>query len=132
MREAFSFIEVIISVVILAFLGTAMLNFNSFNKRAMEKNIMMQDSILLTSSLIFVDKIDNDKEVSLLELTSFKKLNDEDKKFLNSIEMSLEKEVIDKQFLYNDGNNSIYMDYGDLSIKYNDYTINYLWMQRAK
>ncbi len=132
MRKAFSFIEVIISVVILAFLGTAMLNFNSFNKRAMEKNINMQDSILLTTPLAFKDEIDDEKMISLFDLTSFVKLNNEDRKFLDSIEISRIKEITEKQFLYSDGKKDIFMEYGDMKIKYNDLVISYMWMQKAK
>jgi len=131
MKKAFSFVEVLISVVILAFLGTAMFKFNSFNKRAMEKNLMMQDHIMLSSSLLYNKDIDNNKKVNLLELTSFVNLHDDDRKFLKSIELSAKRNVTDKLFLYNDGKDDSYMEYGDLEIKYKNQTINYLWMQEA-
>ena len=131
MKKAFSFVEVLISVVILAFLGTAMLKFNSFNKRAMEKNILMQDHLMLSSSLIYKKDVDNNKKITLLELTSFVNLHDDDRKFLKSIELSATRDISDKLFLYNDGKNDSYMEYGDLKIKYKNQTINYLWMQEA-
>ncbi len=131
MKKAFSFVEVLISVVILAFLGTAMLKFNSFNKRAMEKNILMQDHLMLSSSFIYKKDIDNNKKINLLELTSFVNLHDDDRKFLKSIELTAQRDITDKLFLYNDGKDDSYMEYGDLKIKYKKQTINYLWMQEA-
>ena len=132
MKKAFSFVEVLISVVILAFLGTAMIKFNSFNKRAMEKNILNQDHLLLSSALVYKKNIDNDKEITLLDLTTFVNLHDDDRKFLKSVKLSATREVYEKVFLYNDGKNDSYMEYGDLKIKYKDQVLNYLWMQEAK
>ena len=131
MIRAFSFIEVLISIVILAFLGTAMIKFNSFNKRAMEKNILKQDNILLSSSLVYNKDIDNNKKINLLELTTFTNLHDDDRKFLKSIELSANRDITDKLFLYNDGKKDSYMEYGELKITYKEQTLNYLWMQES-
>ncbi|WP_373035043.1 hypothetical protein [Sulfurimonas sp.] len=132
MRNAFSFIEVLISVMVLAFLGTALIKFNSFNKRAMERNIHSQEIILLSSAILSRENLDNEKEMDLLSLTEFKNLTNEDREFLKSITLSINKEIEDKIFLADDGNEKLYLEYGDLKVKYKDYTQNFLWMGKAK
>ena len=132
MRSGFSFIEVLISIMVLAFLGTALIKFNSFNKRAMEHNIHSQEIILLSSSILSQKKLDNKKEVDLLSMTTFKNLTDKDRKFLKSIKLSIDKKLEDKIFLANDGKEKLYLEYGDLKVKYKDYTQNFLWMGKSK
>ena len=128
MRKGFSFVEVLISIAILSFLGLALIKFNSFNKRAMEYNILKQEAVLLSSVMLYESKIDNDKEVELLSLIKFKNLNDEDKKFLRSIILSRNEQEVDKLFLANDGEENLYIIYNDLDIKYKDYTQRYLYI----
>jgi len=132
MRNAFSFVEVLISIMVLAYLGTALIKFNSFNKRAMESTIHSQAIILLSSPVLSQKKLDNKKEVDLLSITAFKNLTDEDRKFLKSIKLSINKETEDKIFLADDGKEKLYLEYGDLKVKYKDYTQNYLWMGKSK
>ena len=132
MRKAFSFVEVLISVAILAFLGTALIKFNSFNKRTMERNILSQENILLSSSLIFEKEVENNKEIELFDLTSFTNLTDEDRNFLESIVLIADREIEDKIFLEDDGEENLYLEYGDLHVKYKENTQTFLWMQKSK
>ena len=121
MKSAFSFIEVIISVVILSYLGVAILNFNSFNKKAMFKNIKKQNTLLLTSPILTLkDKIDNAKVYKLNNLVTFKNLSDEDRNFLKGIEIKAKKRLKDKLFLYNDGKKDFFVEYGSFSISYKE------------
>jgi len=110
-RSAFSFIEVLVSVMVLAFLGTALIKFNSFNKRAMERNILSQKTILLSSAILSQKKLDNKKEVDLLSITTFKNLSNKDREFLKSITLSIDKEIEDKMFLASDGKKDLYLEY---------------------
>ncbi|MDA3909705.1 MAG: hypothetical protein PF437_11520 [Sulfurimonas sp.] len=132
MRNAFSFVEVLVSVMVLAFLGTALIKFNSFNKRSMERNILSQELILLSSPILSQKKLDNEKEIDLLSITAFKNLTNEDRDFLQSIKLSIDKEIEDKIFLADDGKEKLYLEYGDLKVKYKDYTQNFLWMGKSK
>ena len=132
MRSGFSFVEVLISVAILAFLGTALIKFNAFNKRAMEKNIVMQENILLSSALLFESEIENNKEIDLFTLIPFINLDDDDMKFLKSVKFQATKETEDKFFLGNTGEEDLYMEYGNLEIKYKEYKQSYLWVQKEK
>ncbi len=43
MRNAFSFVEVLVSIAILSFMGLALIKFNAFNRSAMERNIVKQE-----------------------------------------------------------------------------------------
>lgn len=118
--------------MVLAFLGTALIKFNSFNKRSMERNIFSQEIILLSSPILSQKKLDNEKEVDLLSITAFKNLTNEDREFLKSITLSINKEIEDKIFLADDGNEKLYLEYGDLKVKYNNFTQNFLWMEKSK
>jgi hypothetical protein len=118
--------------MVLAFLGTALIKFNSFNKRSMERNILSQELILLSSPILSQKKLDNEKEIDLLSITAFKNLTNEDRDFLQSIKLSIDKEIEDKIFLADDGKEKLYLEYGDLKVKYKDYTQNFLWMGKSK
>jgi prepilin-type N-terminal cleavage/methylation domain-containing protein len=118
-KKGFSFIEVIISVVILSYLGMAILNFNSFNKKAMYNNIEKQNTLLIASPFLYIkNAIDSDKSYKLYDFVSFKNLSDEDSRFLKSIELKGKKTFKEKIFLYNDGKKDYFINYGDISIKY--------------
>ncbi|MEA1956665.1 MAG: type II secretion system protein [Campylobacterota bacterium] len=136
MRNGFSFIEVLVSIVILATLGSALLKFNSFNKRAMEKNILSQENIFLSSSVLYIKDIDKkittDKEEELYDLISFEKLSDKDRKFLKSITVSISVDTEDKVFLLNDGKENKYIEYGNIRIKQNENKLSYLWLKDSK
>jgi len=131
-KSAFSFIEVIISVVILSYLGVAILNFNSFNKNAMFKNIKKQNTLLLTSPILTLkDKIDNAKVYKLNNLVTFKNLSDEDRNFLKSIEIKAKKRLKDKLFLYNDGKKDFFVEYGSFSISYKENDpLSFMYIER--
>lgn len=121
MKKGFSFIEVLVSVVILSYLGMAILNFNSFNKRVMIDTINKQSLLLVSSPLIYLNKkIDTSKEYILNDIIEFKNLHDDDRKFLKTIKVKGEKIYTDKLFLYNDGKQDKYIEYGNLNIKYKD------------
>jgi prepilin-type N-terminal cleavage/methylation domain-containing protein len=132
MRGGFSFIEVLISIAILSFLGTALIKFNSFNKRVMEKNILNQESILISSSILFEQEIQNDKDIELFDLVKFENLDDEDMKFLKSVKLRANREFDDKLYLGNNGKDDLYLEYGDLSVTYKNNTQKYLWMQKEE
>lgn len=132
MRSAFSYVEVLISVAILAFLGTALIKFNAFNKRAMEKNIRSQEILLLSSGFLFEKKTEGKKDMILFDLVKFTKLEDDDKKFLESVTMKVSSKPEDTIFLGSDGKEDLYLEYGNLKIEYKDFTQNYLWLQKAK
>jgi len=131
-RSAFSYVEVLISVAILAFLGTALIKFNAFNKRAMEKNIRSQEILLLSSGFLFEKKTEGKKDMILFDLVKFTKLEDDDKKFLESVTMKVSSKPEDTIFLGSDGKEDLYLEYGNLKIEYKDFTQNYLWLQKAK
>ncbi len=134
MKGAFSFIEVIISVMILSYLGVAVLNFNSFNKSAMFHNIEKQNSLLISSAMLHNNtKIENGKTYSLNDIVTFKKLSDEDRKFLKDIKLQVDKKVDEKLFLYNDGKKDFFIEYGDINIKYKENKpLRFTFIQRVK
>ncbi len=132
MRKGFSFVEVLVSIVILAFLGTALIKFNSFNKRAMERAITMQENTLLSSSILFQETIDDGKEIELFDLTDFNNLDDDYIKFLKSIRLKATLEIEDKIFIGNDGEENQFMEYGDIIVQRGDFKQNYLWIQREE
>lgn len=132
MRGGFSFVEVLVSVMILALLGSALIKFNSFNKRAMENNILSQENLLLSSAFMFEDEIDNDKEIELFELVKFESLDDEDMKFLKSVKLKANREIEDKIFLPGIDEDQGDLEYGEFSITYKDNTQKYLWIQKEK
>lgn len=134
MKSAFSFIEVIISVVILSYLGVALLNFNSFNKSAMEQNIGKQNTLFVSTPLLYTSKeIKNDKKNSIYDFVSFKNLTDEDSLFLKSIEVKREKSLEDKLFLYTDGKKDHYLHYANTKVTYKNYkNINFILIENEK
>lgn len=134
MRNGFSFVEVLVSIMILALLGTALIKFNSFNKRVMEKNISSQENLLLSSAFMFLQEIENDKEIELYELVKFDKLDDEDMKFLKSIKLKATKEIEDEIFLpsMDEGGDGESLEFGEFSITYKDNTQKYLWVEKEK
>lgn len=132
MKPAFSFIEVIISVAILSYLGTAILNFNSFNKKAMFNNIKKQNTLLVSSPLLYKD-IENNKNYTLFDLVSFKNLSDSDNRFLKSIKLNAKVKSMEKLFLYNDGKKDYFMEYSDVKINYKQNpALQFVSIQRAK
>ena len=134
MKKAFSFIEVIISAVILSFMGVAILNFNSFNKRAMEDNINKQNTLLLSSAFLYMDKdVDTDKSYKLYDLVAFNNLSDDDNKFLKNIELKGKQNLNEKIFLYTDGKDDFYIDYGSTLINYKDYKpLPFIYLKRPQ
>jgi len=131
-RGAFSYIEVLIAVAILAFLGVALLKFNSFNARAMERNIHSQENLLLSSGLLFEKKSIEKKDIRLFDVVKFSKLKDNDRKFLQSIMIHVSSKPDDKIFLGNDGKKNLYLEYGNMRVQYKTFVENYLWLQKAK
>jgi Tfp pilus assembly protein PilE len=134
MKKGFSFVEVIISVMILSFMGVAILNFNSFNKKAMTTHIDKQKTILISSPMLYLkDTIESTKTYKLSELITFNNLSDEDRSFLKNIEFKATQEDIEKVFLYTDGDKEYYIEYGYKNIKYNEKNhIPYLFLERTK
>ena len=132
MRNGFSFVEVLVSVAILSFMGLTLIKFNSFNKRAMERNIIKQENILLSSAMLFEKETQNNKKIKLFDITSFTKLHDDDRKFLKSIELDAIKTLDDKLILGSTDEEELNIEYGSLKIRYKDYTQNYLWAQKEK
>lgn len=133
MKKGFSFIEVLISVVILSFMGVAILNFNSFNKEAMRQYLKKQQLLLLSSPMLYNGKHKNDKTYKLFDLVKFINLSDDDSKFLKSIELKGEKNFEEKVFLYNDGVKDYNIERHTLSIEYNgEKFLPYLMLQRVK
>ena len=132
MKGAFSFIEVIVSVVILSYLGVAILNFNSFNKNAMYNNIEKQSGLLIATPLLYNDKkMDKNKEYSLNDLVTFKNLSDDDRRFLKNIKLQSNKKIEDKVFLYNDGKKDFFLEYGNIAIKYKDNKpLNFMFVEK--
>ncbi len=132
MRNAFSFVEVLVSIAILSFMGLALIKFNAFNKRAMERTLLKQENILLSSAMLFEKKTDDKKELELLELVDFAKLHDDDRKFLRSIELHATKTLDNELILGSTGEEELSIEYGTLAVTYKDYTQNYLWAQKEK
>ncbi|MBL0707963.1 MAG: hypothetical protein JJW00_02850 [Sulfurimonas sp.] len=132
MRNAFSFVEVIVSIAILSYMGLALLKFNAFNRHAMERNIIKQKNILLTSSILFEKDMDKHDKGTLFELTTFVKLHDDDTAFLKSIKLESVKTLDDKLILGNTGKEEFSMEYGMISVVYEDSKQNYLWVQKGK
>ncbi len=132
MKKAFSFVEVIISVVILSFMGMAILNFNSFNKKAMQFHLEKQDNLLISSALLHYDKIDEKgKTYTLFDLVTFNNLDDDDRTFLNNIEITTTKVLEERMFLYTDGKKEYYINYGNINIKYNNTRpLSYIYLER--
>lgn len=130
MRKAFSFAEVLISIAVLAFLGVALIKFNAFNKRVMERNILSERHLLLSSNILYAKEIDNEREVELIEFSSLKTLHDDDREFLRDIKIKVNKEEGDKIFLGSTGENDLFIEYGDLDITLDGYTQKFLWMQK--
>ncbi|RLA84580.1 MAG: hypothetical protein DRG78_01090 [Epsilonproteobacteria bacterium] len=132
MKKAFSFVEVIISVVILSYLGMAILKFNSFNKKAMYNYIGKQNTLLVSSPFLHIGKnIDNDKSYRLYDLVTFEKLSDEDRSFLKDIELKGNRVSREKIYLYNDGKKDYFLEYGDVTIKYKQNPpINFVSIER--
>jgi len=131
-KKAFSFVEVIISVVILSYLGMAILKFNSFNKKAMYNYIGKQNTLLVSSPFLHIGKnIDNDKSYRLYDLVTFEKLSDEDRSFLKDIELKGNRVSREKIYLYNDGKKDYFLEYGDVTIKYKQNPpINFVSIER--
>jgi len=132
MRNAFSFVEVLASLAILSFMGMALIKFNAFNKRAMERNLLKQESILLTNGILYEKEIDNDKVIELFDLYKFNKLHDDDREFLQSIELKASKEIDDRLYLANTSEEELSIEYGTLSISFKEITLNYLWAQKEE
>ena len=134
LKSAFSFVEVIISVVILSFVGMALLNFNSFNKTAMFNNINLQDTLLISTPFMFHEgDVDRSKNYKLSDMVSFKNLSDDDNRFLKSITLKAKKQIDEKLFLYNDGKKDYFIEYGTMYTYYKDYRpLKTLYIQREK
>jgi len=132
MKPAFSFVEVIISVFILSYLGVAILKFNSFNKNGMRYNIEKQSKLMIYTALLYTnDAVEDNKLYRLNDLVTFNNLTDEDSRFLKNIQLKSTKDNVESFFLYNDGKEDFFIDSGDLSIKYNDNrNLNFIYVQR--
>jgi len=132
-KKGFSFIEVLISVVILSFMGVAIVNFNNFNKEAMRLYLQKQQLLLLSSAMLYNEKLENDKTYQLSDIVKFVNLSDEDNKLLKSIELKGEKNFQEKVFLYNDGQKDYYIEMHTLSLEYKgEKFIPYLVLQKVK
>jgi len=134
MKPAFSFIEVIVSVIILSYLGTAILNFNSFNKNAMRVNIQKQNTLLVANSMLHIgEDFEDNKEYKLDDLLTFKNLSDEDKSYLKSVVIKGQKDLKEKLFLYNDGKKDYYLEFANIRINYkNNIPLDFLSIQRPE
>lgn len=158
MRNGFSFVEVLASIAILSFMGLALLKFNAFNKRAMERNIIKQENTLLTSAVLYEKdiNINDNKDIELLELVTFNKLHDKDRDFLRSVELNIvknleeslmlggiapmdlstdsdlnmqEQGIVEEELSQTDELN---IEYGTLEVTYKEYTQHYLWAQKEQ
>ncbi len=121
MKKSFSLVEVLISAVILSFLGVAILNFNSFNKRGIEQQIIKQKALLYISPILFYDKeIETNKKYALFDLVEFESLSDEDRRFLQDIVITGVQTYEDKLYLYSDEKGDHFMEYGYKRIDMDD------------
>ncbi|WP_455756681.1 type II secretion system protein [Sulfurimonas sp.] len=132
MRNGFSFVEVLVSVAILSFMGLGLLKFNAFNKRAMERNILKQENILITNSMLFEKEIEDGRTIELKDIMSFTNLNDDDRIFLESIELRANKTLEDKLVLGYTGEEELSIEYGYIALTYKDFTQNYIWAQKEE
>ena len=104
MKKAFSLMEVIISIVILSVVMVALLKIKSENISIVSKSeqkIKFNEYILL--AIDFKDKIENKNEDISLE--KYKYENDDLRKELKDIKVSIKDEKIDTRTIMNGSNN---------------------------
>lgn len=104
MKKAFSLMEVIISIVILSVVMVALLKIKSENISIVSKSeqkIKLNEYILL--AIDFKDKIENKNEDISLE--KYKYENDDLRKELKDIKVSIKDEKIDTRTIMNGSNN---------------------------
>jgi len=136
MRNGFSFVEVLVSVAILSLLGSALLKFNSFNKRMMEKTLISQKNILLYSSVLYMKDLDKKgalgKTMTLMDVVSFNNISDNDRKFLKSHSFDISVKKQEKVFLFASQDGDSYIDNSLVDIQKDGNTIQYLLLKRPK
>ena len=136
MRNGFSFVEVLVSVAILSLLGSALLKFNSFNKRMMEKTLISQKNILLYSSVLYMKDLDKKgalgKTMTLMDVVSFNNISDNDRKFLKSHSFDISVKKQEKVFLFASQDGDSYIDNSLVDIQKDGNTIQYLSLKRPK
>jgi prepilin-type N-terminal cleavage/methylation domain-containing protein len=135
MRNGFSFVEVLISVVILSMVGMALLKFNAFNKHIMQKSIRSFENNLINSPLLYIKNLDNysvSEDFNLYDITAFSNLNDADRKFLKNTHFTLTVTEGEKIFLFNDQKQSRYLQAYNLYIQYKESKTNYLLIKEGK
>lgn len=99
-KSGFSFIEILVSVILL-FIGLlALLKFDSFVKHDIEKNVN-KHKILMLSSGYNLSSIEGTK--SLDTLFKFPSLRDDEKKFLKETEIVVKKLHSDDFIVYSGG-----------------------------
>lgn len=88
MRRGFSFIEVIVSVVLVSIGILALLKFDAFGKRELEKTLSLHHDLLLVNGAHFLDS--PSRELRLSDIYKFKRLRDDEKRLLESINVTIE------------------------------------------
>jgi len=103
MRSGFSFIEVIVSVILVSIGILALLKFDAFGKRELEKTLDFHQDILLVSGAHFLDS--PNKELKLSDIYKFERLRDDERKILDSHTISIE--TMDEEHI------DLYSGYGE-------------------
>lgn len=106
-KKAFSFIEVLVSIVLLSIGLLALLKFDGFLKFDIEKS-MDRHKVMMLSSGFNLEYLEGEK--SLESVFKFGTLRDDEKKFLKDTKIEIEKVDEDDFLIYSDSENHYEMN----------------------
>lgn len=102
-RGGFTFIEILISVLIITIASTAIFKFNMFIKNKTEKELLLKETMALSSPFFTTVKLDKTREYSVFDFVVFGNLSDEERKVLKDTKIKISYEEKPTIELYNEG-----------------------------
>jgi len=134
MRNAFGFVEVLVSVVILATLGMALLKFNAFNKYTIQKNMLFLESSMLETPLLYQENLLNfttPTKQTLLDITAFENIDDATRKFLQEQTFDIMTQEQERIYLMDDTSQARYLLSYSIQTLYKELKKEYFLLQEG-
>lgn len=114
-KKAFSFVEVLVAVVLLFIALMALLKFDAFVKSDIEKSIERQKVLMISSG---INHSDEEGKIKLEQMFKFVKLREDEKRFLKDIEIEAKVLDEDNHLIYSDSNNLYEIDSQKIRYEY--------------
>jgi hypothetical protein len=119
-KSGFTFIEVLVSILLIFVFGSAVINLDAFIKDDIQKNTTKHALILSSSALLHSRKLDNKTNYRLYDFITFDQLDDDNMNFLKEFELSVDNIEHDPVKLYEEGDFTFTIEYYEQVIKKGD------------